>query len=144
MVYIRISLIPSLPGVFSWITINYLLGRFDHTSPTGSPEPAAIGAGGANDQQLLLSGAADMKETAAMNRMVYTITTVGSLDMGGASLQVAFEIPHNVRNLYCCLITCSYSVHNCLTCYPLIFLCVCVCVCLCVCVSVCVCVCVCV
>ena len=89
-----------ITGVFSWITVNYLLGRFDHTSLPGNTEPAAAGAvAGDGDgshqqhQQLLPLGGSDV------NRTVYTITTVGSLDMGGASLQVAFEIPHNVRNI---------------------------------------------
>ncbi len=43
-------------GVFSWITINYLLGNF-------SPESHSLGR-----------------------------STVGVLDMGGASLQIAFEV----------------------------------------------------
>jgi Golgi nucleoside diphosphatase len=89
-----------ITGVFSWITVNYLLGRFDHTSASGNTEPAAAvaaaAAGDGSDQQPQLlppPGGSDV------NRTVYTITTVGSLDMGGASFQVAFEIPHNVRNI---------------------------------------------
>ena len=76
-----------LSGVFSWITINYLLGRFEpkyhhHTLPAVGLDPAgALG---------------DTEAGGGGNRTLYKISTVGSLDMGGASLQVAFEIPHDV------------------------------------------------
>ena len=59
-----------LPGVFSWITINYLLGHF-------SPESHA--------HQTTEDGQTDEY-----------IHTVGVMDMGGASLQIAFEVPQQV------------------------------------------------
>lgn len=76
-------------GVFSWITINYLLGRFEpeYHHPT-LPAPDQGMDGVPLDSHL-------PKEN-DNNRTVYKISTVGSLDMGGASLQVAFEIPHDV------------------------------------------------
>lgn len=61
-----------LEGVYSWITINYLLGKFDvsqHSlSEDGSP----------------------------------TINTVGSIDMGGGSIQAAFEIPEDMYDVPSC------------------------------------------
>ncbi|XP_064382622.1 ectonucleoside triphosphate diphosphohydrolase 7-like [Halichondria panicea] len=57
-----------LEGVFSWITINYLLGNF-------SPESHAHA------------------HTAGSEH----IHTVGVMDMGGASLQIAFEVPQQIE-----------------------------------------------
>lgn len=61
-----------MEGVFSWITINYLLGRF-------APEYHHHGA-----------------TSSSGNSTLHTVSTVGSIDMGGASLQMAFEIPQSV------------------------------------------------
>ncbi|XP_030870894.2 ectonucleoside triphosphate diphosphohydrolase 7 isoform X3 [Gorilla gorilla gorilla] len=54
-------------GVYAWIGINFVLGRFDH-----------------DDE----SDAEATQELAAGRRR-----TVGILDMGGASLQIAYEVP---------------------------------------------------
>lgn len=54
-------------GVYAWIGINFVLGRFDHED-----EP---------DADASLDSAAGRRRT------------VGILDMGGASLQIAYEVP---------------------------------------------------
>ncbi|XP_020011884.1 ectonucleoside triphosphate diphosphohydrolase 7 isoform X1 [Castor canadensis] len=54
-------------GVYAWIGINFVLGRFDHEDE---------------------SDAEASQESAAGRRR-----TVGILDMGGASLQIAYEVP---------------------------------------------------
>lgn len=48
-----------MEGVYGWIAVNYILGRFDHTFETGPLRS----------------------------------TTVGALDMGGASTQITYEVP---------------------------------------------------
>ncbi|XP_032220507.2 ectonucleoside triphosphate diphosphohydrolase 4-like [Nematostella vectensis] len=53
-------------GVYSWIGVNFVLGRFDHTEHI------------------------DPKSTTST---VSRKATVGALDMGGASAQIAYEVP---------------------------------------------------
>lgn len=105
----RVMISHFFSGVFSWITVNYLLGRFDHTESPTTVEPVGVVE---NQQQLqeVVAEGADLKKS-TNNKTVYTINTVGSLDMGGASLQVAFEIPHNVRKLSTSSKYSSFSVH---------------------------------
>ncbi|XP_065882910.1 ectonucleoside triphosphate diphosphohydrolase 7-like isoform X2 [Dysidea avara] len=55
-----------LEGVYSWIAINYLLGKFDVSHHSSSEDGSPV------------------------------INTVGSVDMGGGSIQVAFEIPEEM------------------------------------------------
>ncbi|KAB1270858.1 Ectonucleoside triphosphate diphosphohydrolase 7, partial [Camelus dromedarius] len=54
-------------GVYAWIGINFVLGRFDHEDESESEAPQELATGRRR--------------------------TVGILDMGGASLQIAYEVP---------------------------------------------------
>lgn len=62
-----------MEGVYSWLTVNYLLHRFDPKFHHTENSVKASGDG------------------------AVTVNTVGSLDMGGASFQIAFEVPLNVE-----------------------------------------------
>lgn len=60
-------------GIYSWIAVNFELGRFDHSH--------------------------DTKGTPGLNSSVSEVhrkSTVGSLDMGGGSAQIAFEVGKSV------------------------------------------------
>ncbi|XP_053214502.1 ectonucleoside triphosphate diphosphohydrolase 7-like isoform X2 [Panonychus citri] len=59
-------------GIYSWISVNYLLGRFDHSIISGETKSlVAINLG---------------------NGITTRPRTVSMLEMGGASVQIAFEI----------------------------------------------------
>lgn len=56
-------------GIYSWIAINYLMGKFDHSFSNGPIALIDLG-----------------------NKFTTRTRTIGMLEMGGASLQVAYEI----------------------------------------------------
>ncbi|XP_077991971.1 ectonucleoside triphosphate diphosphohydrolase 4-like isoform X2 [Glandiceps talaboti] len=64
-------------GIYAWIGINFVLGRFDHAD---DDDPVV---------QIELTGAAT-HETPLLRKR-----TVGVLDMGGGSAQIAFEVPNS-------------------------------------------------
>ncbi|XP_023218165.1 ectonucleoside triphosphate diphosphohydrolase 4-like [Centruroides sculpturatus] len=61
-------------GIYLWIAINYLLGNFDHTFEN------------------------DDKTKIVTNSSIWRKPTVGMLEMGGASLQIAYEVTDDDYN----------------------------------------------
>ncbi|XP_033633439.1 ectonucleoside triphosphate diphosphohydrolase 4-like isoform X1 [Asterias rubens] len=64
-------------GVYAWIGINYVLGRFDH--------------GDDSDPMVEVDVTGESGPISVLRKR-----TVGILDMGGGSAQIAFEVPHTV------------------------------------------------
>lgn len=63
------------PGIYLWIAINYILGRFDHSNDVTSVPASTV---------------------APIQRK----RTVGCIEMGGASMQIAYEVAQNVCDQY--------------------------------------------
>lgn len=63
-------------GVYAWIGINFVLGRFEHADDDSATVEVTTGS---QDQ-----------------RPISRRRTVGIMDMGGASLQIAYEVPSSI------------------------------------------------
>ena len=70
-------------GIYQWLAINYVLGKFQHA------EHAAQ-----NEELVAVEPLHSSRDTESL---VFRPRTVGALDMGGASMQVAMEMTSNLQ-----------------------------------------------
>jgi len=71
-------------GIYQWLAINYVLGKFSHGDPD---ELVALRD---EEGESGISGSSSVAKEGG--NLVLRPRTVGALDMGGASMQVAMEI----------------------------------------------------
>ena len=70
-------------GIYQWLSINYVLGKFAHADHAS-----------ANEELVAVEPVHSARET---DSLVFRPRTVGALDMGGASMQLAMEITTNLQ-----------------------------------------------
>jgi len=70
-------------GIYQWLAINYVLGKFEHAEQSMQ-----------NDELVAVE---QLNSTRDTENLVFRPRTVGALDMGGASMQVAMEITTNLQ-----------------------------------------------
>ena len=69
-------------GIYQWLAINYVLGKFEHADHASANEELV---------------AVEPAHTSRDSGLVFRPRTVGALDMGGASMQLAMEITTNLQ-----------------------------------------------
>jgi len=70
-------------GIYQWLAINYVLGKFKHAEHAQQ-----------NEELVAVEPLHSSRDTESL---VFRPRTVGALDMGGASMQVAMEITTNLQ-----------------------------------------------
>ena len=70
-------------GIYQWLSINYVLGKFKQSDHAA-----------ANEELVAVEPAHSARDTESL---VFRPRTVGALDMGGASMQLAMEITTNLQ-----------------------------------------------
>ena len=74
-------------GIYQWLAINYVLGKFRHAKVASDDGLVALGGGRKDKPVSEVSG----------GRLVFRPRTVGAIDMGGASMQIAMEITTDMQ-----------------------------------------------
>ena len=69
-------------GIYQWLAINYVLGKFEHADHASANEELV---------------AVEPGRVTGDSSLVFRPRTVGALDMGGASMQLAMEITTNLQ-----------------------------------------------
>ena len=84
-------------GVYSWIAINYILGRFDHNDQSSQTPLSQQGTG--LHSKIRLKSSSETDDSMSANQVAAPPSaramrplTAGMIDMGGASVQIAFEV----------------------------------------------------
>ena len=86
-------------GVYSWIAINYILGRFDHNDQSSEVPSPLPPQGTVSRSKARLKSPSEPDSDMSANQVeappsarAMRPLTAGMIDMGGASVQIAFEV----------------------------------------------------